>query len=139
MRKYVLLLMIVVIGITVHAQGYKVIVNQSNSTSTLSKDEVSNLFLKKNTKWTDGKTVDPVDQAAGTGIRKTFTEEIHKKTVSAIKSFWQQAIFAGVNTPPIEKASDDEVVRYVNQNAGAIGYVSSGTDISSVKELKVSK
>ena len=139
MRKYVLLLMIVVIGVTVQAQGYKVIVNQSNSTTTLSEDEISKLFLKKNTKWADGKIVDPIDQVASSGVRKVFTDGVHKKSVNAIKSYWQQAIFAGVNTPPLEKSNDDEVIKYVNQNAGAIGYVSSGADISSVKELKISK
>jgi ABC-type phosphate transport system substrate-binding protein len=139
MRKYVLLLMIVVIGITVHAQGYKVIVNQSNSTSTLSEDEISKLFLKKNTKWADGKSVDPIDQVASSGVRKVFTDGVHKKSVNAIKSFWQQAIFAGTGTPPLEKSDDDEVIKYVSQNAGSIGYVSAGTDISSVKELKVSR
>ncbi|NOU16921.1 MAG: phosphate ABC transporter substrate-binding protein [Bacteroidales bacterium] len=139
MRKYIFLLMILAIGITANAQGYKVIVNQSNSTSTLSEDEISKLFLKKNTKWADGKTVDPIDQVASSGVRKIFTDGVHKKSVSAIKSYWQQAIFAGIGTPPLEKSDDEEVIKYVSQNAGAIGYVSAGANISGVKELKVSR
>jgi hypothetical protein len=58
--------------------------------------------------------------------------------VSAVESYWQQAIFSGRSVPPLEKASDAEVLAFVRANPGAVGYVSGGADLgASVKELTV--
>jgi ABC-type phosphate transport system substrate-binding protein len=138
MKNLLYILLASFIGISVQAQSYKVIVNKSNSTASKTKKEVSDLFLKKKSAWNDGTKVMPIDQVASSETRKKFTEDVHGKSVNAIKSFWQQAIFAGQGTPPNELQSDDEVVKYVSQNAGAIGYVSQAADLSAVKELKIS-
>jgi ABC-type phosphate transport system substrate-binding protein len=139
MKKYIILLLGMVFAcVTIQAQSFKVIVNNSNSSTSLSKKEISDFFLKKKTKWADGQKVVPIDQKAKSDARKGFTDGVHKKSVSAIKSYWQQAVFAGKGTPPTEKPSDEEVIKYVSQNSGAIGYVSSAADISGVKQLTVS-
>ena len=138
MKRYIIFVVLVSLGLALQAQSYKVVVNNSNTTTSLSKKEVSNFFLKKKTKWADGQKVAPVDQKASSEVRKSFTDEVHKKSVGAIKSYWQQAVFAGKATPPSEKSSDEDVVKYISQNKGAIGYVSSDADISGVKELKIS-
>ena len=137
MKRYILFIIVIFLGLALQAQSYKVIVNNSNSTNSLSRKEVSDFFLKKKTKWPDGQKVAPVDQKASSEARKGFTDEIHKKSVSAIKSYWQQAVFAGTSTPPSEKSGDDEVIKYVSVKLGAIGYVSLNADMSKVKELKV--
>lgn len=123
-------------GLT-YAQSYKVIVNSGNSTSSISKKEVSDLFLKKKTKWDNGNAVMPVDQAASSKARETFTQDIHGKSVSAVRSFWQQAAFSGTASAPPEKANDAEVIEFVKKNSGAIGYVSTSASVSDVKVLTV--
>lgn len=137
MKRYILLIIIVFLGLILQAQSYTVIINNSNTTTSLSKKEISNYFLKKKTKWSDGQKVTPVDLKASSEIRKEFTNEVHKKSIGAIKSYWQQAVFAGKATPPSEKSNDEFVIKYVSQNIGAIGYVSSSTNISRVKKLEV--
>jgi hypothetical protein len=52
-----------------------------------------------------------------------------------IAEFWRQQIFSGRNVPPVEKASDSEVLEFVRSNPGAIGYVSSST--SPAPDVKV--
>ena len=119
----------------VNAQSsYVVIVNKSNTVTTLTKKEVSDLFLKK-TKWKDGSTATPVDLVSNSKIREQFTLEIHGKSISAIRSFWQQAAFSGTASAPPEKANDQEVIEFVKKNPGAIGYVSTKAPVSDVKVL----
>lgn len=119
------------------AQSYQIIVNKSNEISSISRSELSDLFYKKSSKFSDGKKATPVDQKGSSAVRKAFTAEVHRKSVTAIKSFWQQSVFQGKNTPPIEKSSDQAVVEYVANNPGAIGYVSSSANISQVKVISV--
>src|SRR5512133_287835 len=110
MKKLFYILTALFIGITAQAQTFKVIVNKSNDVSSKTKKEVSDLFLKKKAEWSGGVKVLPIDQIASSFARKDFTNAILGKTVNAVKSYWQQAIFAGQGTPPNELQNDEEVI-----------------------------
>lgn len=122
---------------TALAAGYKVIVNSANPATALPKKDVSQLFMKKTAKWADGTAVTPVDQTEKATVRERFTQEVHGKSVAAVKSYWQQQIFSGRDVPPVEKSSDAQVIAFVKQNAGAIGYVAESADTAGVKVVAV--
>ena|SRR5689334_5941951 len=109
--------------------GYRVVVNQKNSIASMSRDELSRLFLKKTTSWSNGQTVAIVDRAEASDVRQKFTEDVHQRQVRAVKRYWQQMIFGGRAVPPPEKSSDDEVLAFVRSNPNAIGYVSASTTL----------
>lgn len=119
------------------AADYKVIVNNANGKSSLAKKELVQLFMKKTPQWSDGTPVVAVDQTEKSTVRERFTQEIHGKSVSAVKSYWQQQIFSGRDVPPVEKSSDAQVIAFVKQNPGAIGYVAAGADTAGVKVVTV--
>ena len=121
-------------------RSFKIIVNKSNSTSTLTKKEVSKLFLKKTTRWKElDIKVDPVDLTDDSVVRIKFSNEILGKKVGAVKAYWQKLIFSGRRVPPPEKKTDIDVLKYVHENTGAIGYVSNSANLKNydVKILKV--
>jgi ABC-type phosphate transport system substrate-binding protein len=116
---------------------YIIIVNSANPVSSLSATEVSRMFLKKATRWPQGDPVQPVDLKEG-AVRESFSREIHDRATSAVKSYWQQALFSGSAVPPPEVASGAEVVAHVRAHRGGIGYVSARTDLGDgVKAIKV--
>lgn len=117
--------------------GYKIILHRSNSTSSMTKDEVSRLFLKKVSKWSDGQKVQPVDLPAGSSARSSFSKDVLRKSVNAVKVYWQQEVFSGRAIPPPEKASVREVVAFVQANPGAVGYVPSNTSVGECKVLEI--
>jgi hypothetical protein len=120
------------------AEGtFKMIVHPSSEVPSMTKDQASKFFLKKVTKWDNGHPVLPVDLGADSLVRASFSKEIHGKTVTAIKSYWQQKIFSGRDVPPPEKQSDAEVLAYVLANADAIGYVSENAPAGNTKVLKI--
>jgi ABC-type phosphate transport system substrate-binding protein len=104
------------------AQGYVVVVNEAGPAS-LSRNEVSRIFLKKSAQLT------PVDQDKEAKVRSAFSKVILGRPLSAIVSYWQQQIFSGGESPPVEKASDAEVLAFVRANPKAIGYVAAGTEL----------
>ncbi len=118
--------------------GYQVIVHKENPKTSLSKKEVSHLFLKKVTRWDfEGKpTVKPVDLLPSSKVREEFTQEIHRRKLSAVKSYWQQRIFSGRGVPPPE-VSEEEALDYVRGNPEAIAYVSSRASTSGLKVLEI--
>jgi len=121
------------------AQEFKIVINETNPTSSISKRDLSRCFMKQATNWISGQPVIPVDQAASSEVRQAFSEAIHGRSVSAIKSYWQREIFSGRSVPPAEKASDEEVLAFVRANPGAVGYVSADADVGTgVKVLRIS-
>ena len=113
--------------------AYRVIVNAQNPSSSVQRSFVADAFLKKTTRWSSGVVVLPVDLGANSSVRRKFCEELLGRSVSAVRSYWQQMIFAGRDIPPPELDSDDEVVKYVAKHPGAIGYVSGGANVASDK------
>ncbi len=138
MKKLILsTLFLFVVSITLQAQSFQVIVNEANATSALSKKEVSEVFLKTKGKWADGSKIVPVDLSARAATRAAFSQEIHGRSVGAIRSHWQQAAFSGAGTAPVERPDDAAVIAFVKNNPGAVGYVSADADVSGVKVLTI--
>lgn len=118
--------------------AFRLVVNASNGITSLTRDEVSQYFLKKRTTWPAGQAVQPVDQTDESAARRAFSKAVLKKDVGAVKSYWQTQIFAGRGVPPPEKASDAAVLAFVEANAGAIGYVSADASLGrNAKEVHV--
>ena len=116
---------------------FRVIVDPESSTTTATRELLTEAFLKKNTRWPDGETIRPVDQRSDSAVRRAFSEGILKRSVSAVRSYWQQRIFSGRDVPPPELDSDDAVVRYVSEHRGAVGYVSASTRTGETKVVTV--
>ena len=112
----------------------KIIVNQANPTTSLSKARVSELFLRKTTTWDDGQPVLPVEQMDASPLRETFSREVLGMSASAAQ---QAASHRG--DPPVSVASDREVLAYVRLKPGAIGYISASTPIQGVKVIAVGR
>lgn len=117
--------------------SYQVIVNDKNQVSSLPREQVSDMFLKKIDTWEDGTAVLPVDLVSRSPVREKFSREVHKKSVRMILNYWQKQIFAGRNVPPPWKMNDAEILGYVTANPGAIGYVSGDADVGKVKVIKI--
>ena len=115
-------------GPTSAPPAYKVIVNAENPVTSLPKAKVAKLFLRRAT-WPSGAAPQPCDLGEKSPVRVEFTRVVHGKSVLAVKSFWQQQIFAGRDVPPPEKAADAEVIAFVVANPGAIGYVGAATPL----------
>jgi TonB family protein len=124
-------------GRTAFAQdGFRIVVNPSNPVSSLSRTQVSKLFLEKST-WDDGATVAPVDLLASSPVREGFSKEVLGLPIpAAVDRMREAAKLAGGNPPPA-MASDREVLAYVRLKPGAIGYVSLAADVSGVKVVSV--
>jgi len=118
--------------------GYRVIVHPSNPAESITRRELSDFYLKRVTQWPDGSTIQPVEPPEKSRTRAYFlSDAMNGRSALAIKAFWQKRVFAGRDTPPVEKASEDEVVAFVRATPAAIGYVAPGTAVAGVKLLEV--
>lgn len=118
-------------------EGFSVIVNVDNAMKEASRDFVAEAFLKKTTRWRDGEAIRPVDLPPDSATRRQFSDSVLKRSVAAVRSYWQQRIFTGRDVPPPELDGDEAVVRYVAKHPGAIGYVGWNAKLAGVRVLTV--
>jgi ABC-type phosphate transport system substrate-binding protein len=114
-------------------RAFHVIVHPSNPAAGLDHRFVADAFLKKVTRWPDDSLIRPVDLHPDLAARRRFNEDTLKRSVAAVKSYWQQMVFSGRGVPPPELDDDKQVVRFVLRNPGAIGYVSGGANVEGAK------
>lgn len=109
---------------------FKVIVNSSNSTTVLTRKQLSRFFLKKTGKWGNGRKVLPVDLMEKSPVREIFSKEVHKRSISKVRAYWQKQIFSGRHVPPPEMEFEKDILAFVESDSGAIGYISESAPLS---------
>jgi ABC-type phosphate transport system substrate-binding protein len=124
-------------GLRAESSGYRIIVHPSNPASAVDRRTLQDAFLKKVKSWSSGEAIRPVDLEPSSPVRRRFSEEVIGRPVAAVRAYWQQSIFSGRNVPPPELDSDQDVVRYVLRNPGAVGYVSGAADLGGAKLVSV--
>lgn len=116
---------------------FVVIVHPQNPVTALDRKFVADAFLKKRTRWGNDRVIKPVDLDPHSHIRARFSEAVLHRSVSAVKSYWQQLVFSGRGIPPPELDDEEDVVHYVLHHRGAIGYVSGTADLDGARVVQV--
>ena len=119
------------------AQTYHIIVHPDNPATSISKKELKKIFLKRTTKWPNNQKMVPIDLSEEASARISFTRDVHRKSVSSIRAYWQKKLFSGRGVPPATFQKEADVVSFVGNNPGAISYVSESTQRKGVKTLMI--
>ncbi len=115
--------------------SYRVVAHVTNPVARLTREQTSQIFLRKVTLWDNRTPVLPVDQPADSPVRRAFTKQVHRRTIASVQTYWQQQTFAGRGVAPPERASDAAVLNYIRQFPNAIGYVSADANLG--RDIKV--
>lgn len=119
---------------------FRVVVNSSNDVSSLSRKQLSNIFMKKTARWPGEGEILPVDQAGTSRIREQFSRAVHGKSVLFVTRYWHRVIFSGRGIPPAEAGSSAAVLEFVRANRGGIGYVDPNVPLNDgVKVITVTR
>jgi ABC-type phosphate transport system substrate-binding protein len=122
------------------AQEFAVVVNSGNPVSSLTRQQVTDIFMRRLTDWPSGHgAIHPVDLPAVSPIRDAFSRAIHGRPGSAVASYWGQQLFSGRGVPPPQRPTERAVLEFVRGDALAIGYVSAGAVSPDVKVVRVSQ
>jgi ABC-type phosphate transport system substrate-binding protein len=99
------------------------VVSAKSPVTTLSKNQITDIFLGKSARFPDGRPALPVDQIEGTAVRDEFYASFTGKTAAQLKAYWSKIIFTGRGQPPKAVSNSGAVKRLLAQNPGAIGYI----------------
>jgi ABC-type phosphate transport system substrate-binding protein len=101
--------------------------------STLSKNQVADIFLGRAARFPDGSAAVPIDQVEGSPARDEFYLTFAGKSAAQLNAHWSKIIFTGRGQPPAEVASGAEVKKRLAANPTAIGYIEAALVDSQVR------
>ena len=123
------------LGLSISAVSADVVavVSSKSPITTLSKNQVMNIFLGKTTRFPDGSSAVPIDQTEGSAARDEFYTRIADMSAAQVKAFWSKIIFTGRGQPPKTVANGVEAKKVLLGNPNAIGYIDQSLVDSSVR------
>jgi ABC-type phosphate transport system substrate-binding protein len=112
-------------GATASAADLVVVANPA--AGPLTKDQVADLFLGKNTSLT------PIDQPEGSATYADFYRKATGRDVAQVKATWARLVFSGKAQAPRQVADSAAVKKAVAADPKAVGYIDKSAVDSSVK------
>lgn len=85
-------------------------------------EDLALIYRRKKLVWDDGSRIHPVNLPAANPLRRQFSVTVLGAEVEALEAYWNDQYFHGI-APPFVLASDEAVLRFVEQTPGAIGYL----------------
>ncbi|SRR5579885_78652 len=125
-------------GLTLAAFGadVKIIANPQIRASSISVEDLRGIFLETKTSLPDGSHVEPAILQPGS-VHHAFVTQFMGKTDAALETYYRSLAFSGRGLIPKTLGSDEEMIRYVANTKGAIGYVSANAPTAGVKTVQV--
>lgn len=122
-----LLVMLSAAGTPGDEAAFSVVVHPSNPTASITRAELSAIYMRRKRRWGDGRAIVPVDQPAAARVRQRFSRAIHGKNVAYVTRYWQRLIFSGRGIPPRQLQNDAAVLEFVRSHRQATGYIARET------------
>lgn len=110
---------------TVCAAEVVVVVSSQNPVKTLSRAQITDIYLGRMIRFPNGNPVEPIDLNESASTRSQFYSRYLGQSPSQIKVHWSRLIFTGRGQPPPTVSSEDAMADRVAENPDAIGYLSS--------------
>jgi ABC-type phosphate transport system substrate-binding protein len=103
-----------VAGVNVAYADVVVVVSAKSTTTTMTADEITQIYLGKS------KAMKPVETAP---IRSQFYSKVAGKDEAQVKAIWSKLVFTGKATAPKELPTSADVVKAVAADPNSIGYI----------------
>lgn len=119
-------------------QSLAIIVNQSNTVENFSVAELRKIFLGERSHWPNGRRITLVMLDPAQPERKVILREIYGMNEKDLNQHFIQGVFTGVVlVSPKTLATPADVLKFVFNVPGAIGYLRASDVDGSVKVLRV--
>ena len=113
-----------------------IITNKSVSDPNITKDDIKKIFLGKKIKWKDKTKVHFV-LSKDKDLHEAFLKTYIKRNPKQFKAYWKNMVFTGKGKTPKSFDTTEELIEYVANTEGAIGYIDSGTTAVNVNTVPV--
>ncbi len=115
-----------------------VILNSSNPVVAMTASQVKLTYLRKiNKRWKEiNKNIVPIDRKSDNEIRKSFLKDVLQMSSDEMSRYFTEREYQNAEAPPVKFSTEEEIIDYVENNIGAIAFVSKSS-IKSGSKVKI--
>lgn len=135
MKKVLLLIFFLLISVVSYAD-VMVIVNDSVPETTLTRQDIKDIFLGKKLFWNDKSKIIVATLSQGEA-NETFLNTYVNKSPKQYSSYLEKKVFTTPGSAPKRFTSSKKMMEYVSTTKGAIGYVDSKTKMKNVVPISI--
>ena len=118
---------ILAVFLAANARGEDIVVIVNPASAPLSKEQIADIYLARNSAWT------PIDQVVGSSIYTEFYKRATGRDAAQVKAVWSKILFTGRGVPPKQLLDSAAVKKAVAANPKAVGYIEKSAVDASVK------
>lgn len=133
MRRALMVCIVLIFASSAWAE-VRIIAHPAVSPNTMKKADAAMIFLGKKTAWDNGEKIVPVILRSG-ATHETFLKDVVEKTSAQFSTYWKQMAFWGKGREPKSFDTEADLVKYVSETKGAVGYADKTAINSSVRVL----
>lgn len=135
-RWWIVCVLLLIVTSVAFGTDYAIVVNPGNSVRAMSLLELGKIFRAKTTIWPDGKSITLVLREPNSPGTKFILEKVLGGTFDGEKAVLSDPS-RKTAVPVVFAGSDEEVMRIVGSNAGAIGVIDVYNITGGVKVVKI--
>ena len=120
----------------VRAGEILIIVHPGVPVESLDRDTITSIYSGTKVKWENGDKIGVAMLKKGT-THEAFVQDIVGTTPAKLKNIWKKIVFTGTGSPPKIFKQEEQLVEFVSETEGAIGYIDSSTSHEEVKVISI--
>ncbi|MGF1756051.1 hypothetical protein L4C33_20985 [Vibrio makurazakiensis] len=105
------------------ASSLVLVVSNKNPTSSLTKEQVIDIYMGRYNTLPNGLSVRTTDLVDSHGSNHDFYDQMVKRTEKQMEAYWARLLFSTRAKPPIKFNSSSEVIAHLESSANNIGYI----------------
>jgi hypothetical protein len=99
------------------------VMSAASAQSSLSHEQAAALFLGKSFNLPNNSPATLIDQPETAPIRADFYGKLTGKSLVQVKGVWMRLVFSGKGSPPTQVANTAELIKMLQANPNALGYM----------------
>jgi ABC-type phosphate transport system substrate-binding protein len=101
-----------------------IVIGNEIGTKTITRKQLTAIFKSEKAFWSNGNPVLVVIPSVKNELVNSVAKEVYKTSVSGMQKFWVSLVFQGRANAPHSFDNDEETIKFIQKNKGAIGFIS---------------
>ncbi len=118
------------------SHSIELVVNDELPQQVISRQELLAIYTMRQRHWPDGTPI-TVFMLDNSELLKQFCKKRLKIFPHQLRTRWDRLVYSGTGNAPSEVFSEDELIRKIANNRGAIGFISRIEDYDHIKTISV--
>lgn len=123
-------------GQTQNNSNNYVVIGNDIGVQKLTSKNLKGIFNGEKTFWGNKNKIILTVPSSKNPICSSISKNIYNMSVMGMQKYWLSLTFQGNITPPVFLENDDETIKFIENNPGAIGFISE-TNSNKTKALKI--